>query len=116
LLVSAPRHQNGTANSGDALHGATEKVEENSKYPLTSERNSILFTSRSESGVARKTSDWFFQRLGLQIELNLVPTMNGVRFMGFAKAFESPKFNVGIEIEFFVARKSKRRAVRSLKV
>jgi hypothetical protein len=43
---------------------------------LTAESETLQCPSRNESGFAEKTANWFFQLLGLQIELNLVPTMN----------------------------------------
>jgi hypothetical protein len=72
-------------------------------------------TTPQRNGFAANTvKSWFFQLLGLQIELNLVPTMN-------ERQAQTPspvkrKIWRRHRIEFFVARKLEKRASRSLKV
>jgi hypothetical protein len=63
-------------NRGDASEAGSEKVEESSKFPLTARREPLRFSSRHKAGLLLKQQSRFFQLLGLQIELNLVPTMN----------------------------------------
>jgi hypothetical protein len=80
-------------------------LKNNSKIPLTAFRKSIRFPSRQTSG-SRPKAVLFFQILGLQIALNLVPTMNGApRALAETSAANDAKFRVGNEIEFFFVRK-----------
>jgi hypothetical protein len=114
LIVSAPRHQTGLKLRRRESAGS-EKVEENSKFPLTAERHPLKFLSRCKVGFAANTAkNWFFQLLGLQIELNLVPTMNERQ----AQTLSPVKRKIWRRhrIEFFAARKLEKRASRSLKV
>jgi hypothetical protein len=74
LIVSAPRHPTG-CKPRRRENAGREKVEENSKFPLTAELEPLRFPSRCKAGLLPTQQNWFFQLLGLQIELNLVPTM-----------------------------------------
>jgi hypothetical protein len=69
---------------------------------LTDQSKPLQFTSRSEKRGCSKEHQ-FFQLLGLQIALNLVPTMNEHREMRDLKS--APR------LSFFVARKFSRAAI-----
>jgi hypothetical protein len=75
LIVSAPRHPTG-CRLRRRENAGSEKVEESSKFPLTAKRQPLRFPSRCKAGLLPTQQKRFFQLLGLQIELNLVPTMN----------------------------------------
>jgi hypothetical protein len=74
LLVSASRKKRDLHKRRTRCGSRRKKIENNSKFPLTAKSKSLQCSSRKTSGGARKSIQ-FFQLQGLQIELNLVPTM-----------------------------------------